>query len=208
MKRKERAPLVYSELERLYPNAYCELFHKSDFQLLIATILSAQCTDERVNMVTPVLFEQFPLPELMAKAPVAKLEKIIHSTGFYKNKAKNIKQCATSIMEEYNGIIPRTIDELITLAGVGRKTANVLLGNAYNINHGVVVDTHVKRLSNHLALTKHPDPIKIEQDLMKIFPREKWTQLSHLLIFHGRRVCNARKPNCPECTLRPLCSKK
>lgn len=208
MKRAEKAPLVYKELERLYPNAHCELYHKNDFQLLIATILSAQCTDERVNMVTPVLFKKYPTPQKMSQAPLADLEDIIRSTGFFKNKAKNIKGCATGIVEQYNNVIPRDIEQLIQLPGVGRKTANVLLGNAYNINSGVVVDTHVRRISKLLKLTRHDDPVKIEKDLMKIFAQKQWTQLSHLLIFHGRRVCNARKPDCANCTLRQYCSKK
>lgn len=208
MKRKDKAPLVYAELERLYPNAHCELYHENDFQLLIATILSAQCTDVRVNMVTPYLFKEYPTCFKMAEAPISKLEEIIRSTGFYKNKAKNIKGCASTLVKSYEGEIPRDIDKLVHLPGVGRKTANVLLGNAYNINSGVVVDTHVKRLSNHLGLTRKSDPVKIEQDLIKIFPRESWTQLSHLLIFHGRRVCDARKPNCEICTLRNFCTKK
>ncbi len=207
MRRAEKAPLIFTELNRLYPNAYCELEHNSDFQLLIATILSAQCTDERVNMVTPTLFDHYPDAASMATASLEHLEEIIRSTGFFKNKAKNIKGCAQTIMEKFSGNIPRTIDELTQLPGVGRKTANVLLGNAYNINSGIVVDTHVKRLSKLLGLTRHDDPVKIEKDLMKIFPRHNWTKLSHLLIFHGRRVCKARKPACESCSLRQFCNK-
>jgi endonuclease-3 len=207
MKRAEKAPLIYTELQRLYPNAHCELYHQNDFQLLIATILSAQCTDERVNMVTPILFESYPTAQKLAIAELDDLERIIRSTGFFKNKAKNIKGCAQAIVNKHQGVIPKDINELVKLPGVGRKTANVLLGNAYNINSGIVVDTHVKRISNLLGLTRHDDPIKIEKDLMKVFPRDQWTQLSHLLIFHGRRVCNARKPNCSQCTLRQHCRK-
>lgn len=208
MKKKERAELVIEKLKEVYPNAHCELYHENPFQLLIATILSAQCTDERVNMVTPNLFKKYPTPKKMAAAPQEDIEKIIHSTGFYKNKAKNIISCASDLQTKYKGDLPKDIDKLVALAGVGRKTANVVLGNAFNINEGIVVDTHVKRITNLLGLTKNDDPIKIEKDLVKLFQRDDWTDISHLLIFHGRRRCIARRPQCDLCELAYLCPSK
>lgn len=205
MKKTDRATAVYQHLHQEFPDAHCELYHNSPFELLIATILSAQCTDVRVNMVTPVLFKKYPSPEKLAAAKQSDVEKIIHSTGFYKNKATNIINCARDIHEKYKGEIPRTIEELTALAGVGRKTANVVLGNAFNLNYGIVVDTHVKRITNLLGLTKSDNPEKIEEDLMKLFPREQWTELSHLLIFLGRRTCIARRPKCDECCLNKIC---
>jgi endonuclease III len=205
MKKLEKAAEIYLRLEKAHPNAHCELNHEGPFQLLIATILSAQCTDVRVNMVTPHLFKRYPTPQDLSFANQADVESIIHSTGFYKNKAKNIIACSKELITRFNGEVPKTIEELSSLAGVGRKTANVVLSNCFNINHGVVVDTHVKRITGLLRLTKNTDPEKIEQDLMKLFPRDNWGMLSHLLIFHGRRTCIARRPMCDLCQLIELC---
>ena len=192
-------------LKKYYPNAHCALDHNTDFQLLIATILSAQCTDERVNQVTPQLFALYPDPFLMAKAPIEKVEKLIHSTGFYKNKAKNIINCAKSLVSHHKGRIPRTVEELTALAGVGRKTANVVLGNAYGIASGIVVDTHVSRLAQRFGWTKAKTPEQIEKDLLKLIPTKDWILISHLLIFHGRQKCKARKPDCKTCFLQSTC---
>lgn len=202
-----RADEIYKRLQKLYPDAHCALEHADAFQLIIATILSAQCTDDRVNMVTPILFARFPTPQAMAQADIAELEQIVRSTGFYRNKAKSIKECARGITERFGGQVPRTMDELLSLRGVARKTANVVLGNAYGINEGIVVDTHVGRLSHRMGLTKHGDKeaVKIEQDLIKLFDRDRWTMLAHLLIFHGRQVCAARKPACDRCPLSDIC---
>lgn len=205
LKKQEKAAEIYRRLEVQHPNAHCELDHEGPFQLLIATILSAQCTDVRVNMVTPQLFQKYPHPMDLAKAKQSDVEKIIHSTGFYKNKAKNIISCAQELVTRFDSEVPKTIEELASLAGVGRKTANVVLSNCFNINYGVVVDTHVKRITALLGLTKSVIPEKIEQDLMKLFPRENWGMLSHLIIFHGRRTCIARRPQCDLCTLIDLC---
>ena len=205
MKKSDKAVEVLKRLDAKYPDAHCELDHETPFQLLIATILSAQCTDVRVNMVTPVLFKQYPTPKKLAQAEQSDVEEIIRSTGFYKAKAKNIIGCAQGLIDHHKGEVPRTIEELAALPGVGRKTANVVLGNCFNINEGVVVDTHVRRISNLLGLTKHQDPEKIEQDLMKLFPQDMWCQSSHLLIFHGRRTCIARRPQCDLCVLADLC---
>lgn len=205
MKKHDLAAEIYRRLERLYPDAHCELNHENAFQLLIATILSAQCTDVRVNMVTPALFKKYPTPSHLAKAKLEDVERLIHSTGFYKNKAKNIIACCQSLVSDFDSNVPQTIEELSSLAGVGRKTANVVISNCFGINHGVVVDTHVKRISTLLKLTKSDTPEKIETDLMKLFPVEKWGMLSHLLIFHGRRTCIARRPQCDLCELLDLC---
>ncbi len=205
MKKNEKATEIYKRLHKLYPDAHCELDHKNAFELLVATILSAQCTDVRVNMVTPHLFKKYPTPEKLAKADQLDVEEIIRSTGFYKNKAKNIISCASELVARFKSEIPQSIEELSSLAGVGRKTANVVLGNIYNINEGVVVDTHVKRITNLLGLTKHEDPEKIEQDLMKLYPQDSWCELSHLFIFLGRRTCIARRPQCDLCVLNDLC---
>jgi endonuclease-3 len=201
------APLVVKHLAADYPDVTCALENESAFELLIATILSAQCTDERVNMVTPELFRRWPTPEKMAQAPIEQLEKVIHSTGFYRNKAKNIKACSRDLAENHNGEVPRDMDAMIALAGVGRKTANVVLGTAYGMSTGVVVDTHVTRLSNRLGLTKHTDATKIEQDLMRLVPQQEWVDFAHRMIHHGRRICSARKPKCPECSMREFCPK-
>ena len=196
---------ILDVLRTTYPDAHCELDHKGAFQLLIATILSAQCTDVRVNMVTPALFKKYPDAKTLAAAKQEDVEDVIRSTGFFRNKAKNLIAAAQAIVREHDSEVPRDLDNLTHLPGVGRKTANVVLGNAYGIEAGVVVDTHVARLSKRLGLTKHTDPVKIEKDLMKVIPRDAWTLWSHLLIWHGRRRCSARKPDCPNCELRTLC---
>jgi endonuclease III len=193
-------------LKRTYPNAKCSLDFKNPLQLIVATILSAQCTDERVNIVTKSLFKKYRKAEDYAAVPQETLEKEIQSTGFYRNKAKSIRSMAQSLIDKHNGKVPQTMEELVDLAGVGRKTANVVLGNAFDKNIGVVVDTHVTRVSNRLDLTDHEtDAVKIEQDLMQIVPQEEWTLWSHLLIAHGRAICQARKPKCNVCPLLDYC---
>ncbi len=204
---KKRAGRLYRDLQKLYPDATCALEHRDPFELLVATILSAQCTDKRVNMVTPALFKKYPTPEAMAKAKQADIEKLIQSTGFFRNKAKSLKGAGVAITANHDGKVPDTMDELLELPGVARKTANVVLGNASGKNEGVVVDTHVGRLANRMGLTKQKDPKKIELDLIPLFPRKNWTMLSHLLIWHGRAVCSARKPLCDECKLAKDCRK-
>jgi len=199
------ASAVYSILASLYPDAHCELDHQGAWQLLVATILSAQCTDRRVNMVTPRLFETWPTPPDLAAAPQEEVEDVIRTTGFFRNKARNLIAMAGALVDRHHGRVPDTLDDLVQLPGVGRKTANVILGNALGINAGVVVDTHVQRLAARLGLTRETDPVKIEQDLMALFPQESWTMLSHLLIWHGRRVCHARRPRCTDCALAVLC---
>ncbi|MFO7632833.1 MAG: endonuclease III [Caldilinea sp.] len=201
----ERIGPILALLRAEYPDAQCALDHRNALELLVATILSAQCTDERVNKVTPALFAKYPDAYAFAGADRAELEEMIRSTGFYRNKAKSVQEACQRIVHEYNGEVPASMAELLTLAGVARKTANVVLGVAYQIAEGIVVDTHVKRLSNRLGLTTQNDPEKIERDLLAITPREEWIDLSHLLIFHGRRVCDARKPNCASCVIRHLC---
>jgi endonuclease-3 len=196
---------VFSRLKREYPDAHTELDFETPLQLVIATILSAQCTDKRVNMVTPLLFRTFPTAAALADAPPEKLEEIIRSTGFFRNKTKSLIGLGKALVERHHGEVPDTMDALVKLPGVGRKTANVILGNAFGKNEGVVVDTHVARVSHRLGLTKETDPVKIEQDLMPLFPRENWTLLAHLLIFHGRRVCVARVPKCEICVLNDIC---
>jgi endonuclease III len=203
--RVERAAEVYELLLEEYPDAHCELTFTDAYRLAVATILSAQTTDVRVNMVTPVLFERYPDAESLANAQQEDVEEIVRTTGFFRNKARNIIGFARGLMREHDGVVPQTIAELSALPGVGRKTANVVLGNAFDINEGMVVDTHIKRLSTLLAFTKEKTPEKIERDLMKIFPSERWTMLAHLLIWHGRRVCDAKKPRCEACTISHLC---
>jgi endonuclease-3 len=203
--RTARAAEVYELLAEEYPKAHCELDFTDPFQLAVATILSAQTTDERVNMVTPELFRRYPDAGALAAAHQEDVEEIIRSTGFFRNKAKNIIGFARGVVEEHDGDVPGTMAELAVLPGVGRKTANVILGNAFGVNEGVVVDTHVKRLASLLAFTAEHTPEKIERDLMGLFPRERWTMLSHLLIWHGRRVCDARKPRCEACAVSHLC---
>ena len=192
-------------LKKNYPDAHCELDHKNEFELLIATILSAQCTDVRVNIVTKVLFEKFPTAEMLATAPRSELEEIIRSIGFFKNKAKNIQECAQILVQQFKSTVPKSIEQLVKLPGVGRKTANVVLGNAFGITSGIVVDTHVMRLSKRFRWTKSLDPKVIEQDLMKIIEHKDWIIISHLLIWHGRRVCKARSPQCNSCFLFDAC---
>jgi endonuclease-3 len=200
-----RMPEILRLLHAEYPDAHCELNFSNALELLIATILSAQCTDERVNQVTPVLFARYPDAKALAEADTAELESIIHSTGFFRNKAKNVQAAARRIIEAYGGEVPNNMADLLTLGGVARKTANVVLGNAFGIADGVVVDTHVKRLSERLGLSGEIAPEKIERDLMQLAPLDEWIDLAHLLTFHGRRVCYARKPNCAGCVIRHLC---
>lgn len=200
-----RALTVYTRLEKLYPDAHCELYYRNPFELAVATVLSAQCTDKRVNMVTPVLFARFPDARSLATAPVPVVEKIILSTGFFRNKARSIIGLARVVVEQHGGVLPETMEDLVALPGIGRKTANVVLGNAFGKNEGVVVDTHIARLSQRLGFTRHNDAVKIERALAVLFPRESWTQLAHLLIWHGRRICSARKPRCAECSVASLC---
>lgn len=204
---KSFAAKVARQLAADYPDADCALGHQTPFELLIATILSAQCTDARVNMVTPALFKKYPNAAAMAVAPIASLEKLIQSTGFYRNKAKNIKGCSQALVRDHDGEVPGDLESLVKLPGVGRKTANVVLGVAYEVASGVVVDTHVGRLSRRLGLTKHDDPEKVEQDLMEALPPNEWVTFAHRMILHGRAVCGARKPKCPECRLADLCPK-
>lgn len=201
----ERLPEIIRRLRRVHPDARCALDHRNAFELLVATILSAQCTDERVNQVTPALFARYPTPAAMAAADRAELEEAIRPTGFYRNKARHIQEAAQRIAHDFGGEVPASMEALTTLPGVARKTANVVLGVAYGLAEGIVVDTHVARLANRLGLSRQTDPNKIEQDLMAITPREEWIDLAHLLIFHGRRVCTARKPDCPNCVLNDLC---
>jgi endonuclease III len=200
-----RVRSIVDALEELYPDVDCELDRETPFQLVCATILSAQCTDERVNMVTPELFRRYPTPEAMAKAPLPALEKIIRSTGFFRQKAKSLKGTAQGILTRFGGEVPRTLAELTTLPGVARKTANVVLGTAFGLAEGIVVDTHIQRLAMRLGLTRAKEPKGIEQDLMKALPHDTWIRMGHQLIWHGRRVCFARKPSCGECTLASFC---
>jgi endonuclease-3 len=205
--RRAQAARVVKRLKADYPGATCALENETPFELLVATILSAQCTDARVNMVTPELFRKWPTAAAMARAPIKELEKVIQSTGFYRNKAKNIKAASTAIAEQHDDEVPRNMEELVALPGVGRKTANVVLGTAFDVATGVVVDTHVTRLSNRLGLTQHKDAVKIEHDLMDILPQKEWVDFSHRMIFHGRQVCVARKPRCPRCSMVAFCPK-
>lgn len=207
MNKEKQAKDIIRILRRTYPDAHCALNHANPFELLIATILSAQCTDERVNIVTADLFRNFRTPQDFVDLPQEELEEHIRSTGFFRNKAKNIKAACERIVNEYGGEVPQNMDDLLTLGGVARKTANVVLGNAFGIASGVVVDTHVKRLSNRLGLTKQKDPVKIEKDLEKLVPKKDWVMFSHWLIYHGRQVCNARKPDCDNCVLEKICPK-
>ncbi|HEV8362010.1 MAG TPA: endonuclease III [Gemmatimonadaceae bacterium] len=200
-----RAAEIYRRLSQLYPEAHCELDYGNPYELLVATILSAQTTDKRVNMVTPTLFAKYPDVEALARAKPADVEEIIKSTGFFRAKTKSIIGMAGAVVDMHNAKVPSTLSLLVTLPGVGRKTANVVLGNAFDVNEGVVVDTHVARLSKRLDFTREDDPVKIEQALMRLFPHEQWTMLSHLLIWHGRRICFARKPKCGDCVVAELC---
>ena len=201
----EYAATIYDRLAAHYPDAHCALTFTSPFQLLIATILSAQCTDKRVNMVTPSLFARYPTPTALAMASPRELERVIRSTGFFRTKAKSLVGMAAALAEHHDSRVPEEMDALVKLPGVGRKTANVILGNAYDKNEGVVVDTHVGRVTNRLGLTAQTDPVKVEQDLVKLVPRQRWTMLSHLLIEHGRQICAARRPKCEICFLNDIC---
>ncbi len=201
------AKRILAQLRKHWPEAACSLSHHSPLQLLVATILSAQCTDVRVNLVTPSLFRQFPMARDFAEADLEQLEKAIQSTGFYHTKAKNIQGCCRILLEKYGGTVPADLDALLELPGVGRKTANVVLGNAFGLVCGVVVDTHVSRLARRIGFSKEKTPEKIEQDLMRLFPEDTWVELSHLLIQLGRGFCTARKPNCPDCPIRKDCPK-
>ncbi|HJZ83666.1 MAG TPA: endonuclease III [Polyangia bacterium] len=201
----KRVAAILAALDEHHPDAHCELDHKNAFQLVVATILSAQCTDKRVNLVTPALFARFPDARALAQAEPAQLEDMIRSTGFFRNKTKSLIAMARRLVEAHGGAVPRTMDELTQLPGVARKTANVVLGTAFGVAAGVVVDTHVARLAPRLGLSRHDEPEKIEQDLMKKIPRERWIRFAHQLIWHGRRVCFARTPNCGGCRLAPYC---
>ncbi|MCH2595744.1 MAG: endonuclease III [Pirellulales bacterium] len=202
---KNHAAKVLRRLKADYPEAPCALVHRTPFQLLIATILSAQCTDERVNRVTKDLFRKYKTPQDFAMAPLKAIEKAVQSTGFYRNKAKNIKACSTALAENHSGKVPQDLEALVKLAGVGRKTANVVLGTAFGQASGVVVDTHVGRLSRRLGLTRHKDAVKVEKDLMQLLPKKEWIQFSHRMIYHGRAVCAARRPCCESCSMKPFC---
>jgi len=203
-----RVVAILTKLDEAYPDANCELKHENAFQLLISTILSAQCTDVRVNQVAETLYKKYPDAKAFAYATPSELEMEIRPTGFFRNKTKSVMGASKAILDNFGGEVPRTMEEILTLPGVARKTANVVLGTAYGIASGVVVDTHVLRLSKRLDLTRNDDPKKVEQDLMKIIPEKKWIQFSHQIIWHGRRVCHARKPKCIECNLESLCYSK
>lgn len=205
LRAKRDAGKIVRRLKVDFPDVTCALQHRSPFQLLIATILSAQCTDKRVNLVTKDLFRKYRTPAALATAPLRDIEKAVQSTGFFRNKAKNIKACSTNLIEKHGGKVPRDLESLVALAGVGRKTANVVLGTAYGLPAGVVVDTHVGRLSRRLGLTAETDPVKVERDLMQLLPKKEWIGFSHRMIYHGRAVCSARKPNCDTCSMFSLC---
>ncbi len=205
--KKEKLPELIKGLKKLYPKTKTALAYNNAFELLCAVILSAQCTDKRVNMVTPALFKKFPTVQAMAAADITDIEAIIKSTGFYHAKAKSILETSKKLVKDFNGVVPNTMEQMLTLRGVARKTANVVLQDFYGISVGVVVDTHVKRLAYRMGLTKNTDPVKVEQDLMKLMPQKEWHWISHGLIWHGRGVCFARGPKCEECTLNKLCPK-
>jgi endonuclease III len=205
---RRRTTQILAILKRTYPDAHCALHFTTPLELLIATILSAQCTDERVNQVTPALFARCPDAKSLAEISQNELEKIIHSTGFYRAKARSLRSCAASLVADHQGKVPKTMEALHKLAGVGRKTANVVLGNAFGLAEGVVVDTHVGRLSRRMGLTRHLDPVKVESALVRLIPKEDWTLVSHLLIAHGRKRCNARKPDCAQCEVKKLCPQR
>ena len=200
-----RLQQILEVFQKTWGHAVCELDFENAYQLTTATILSAQSTDKRVNMVTPALFERFPTPDMLAKADPGELETLVHSTGFFRAKSRNLLGMARMVVEKFGGEIPRTMDEMVQLPGVARKTGNVVLGTAYGIPSGIAVDTHVKRVTNKLALTKESNPVKIERDLIAQVPRDRWIDFSHQVIWHGRRICHARKPDCGECPLMPLC---
>jgi len=202
--KKVRAKVIYRQLSKSYPNVRCELDYKNAFQLLVATVLSAQCTDKRVNQTTPALFKKYPNPKKMAKADLKDIQKLVKSTGFFRAKARNIKGLSNEIMEEFNGMVPSNLEDLITLPGVGRKTANVVLGHAFGIP-GITVDTHFGRLSRRFGWSKQNNPVKIEFEVGELIPQKEWTNLSQRMIWHGRRVCHSRKPACGACALAKLC---
>ncbi|HKI81805.1 MAG TPA: endonuclease III [Pseudodesulfovibrio sp.] len=208
MNKKDRATEIFNRLSKRYPSPKPALDYTNPWELLVATALSAQCTDERVNKVTPVFFERWPEIKDAAEADVTEIEEVVRSTGFFRNKAKNIKAAAQRIMNDYNGEVPRTMAELITLGGVARKTASIVLANAFGVNEGIAVDTHVKRLAFRMGLTAKTEPVQVEKDLMPLFPREIWGDVNHLLVFFGREVCPARKPKCDICELNDICPKK
>jgi endonuclease-3 len=199
---------ILEELRKAYPDVVCALNHRNAWELTVATILSAQCTDVRVNLVTPALFKAFPTPKAMAAASLPELEELVRTTGFFRNKAKNIRGAAQVVVRDFQGKVPQTMEEILTLPGVARKTGNVVLGSFYGIASGVVVDTHVLRLSRRLELTKATAPVQVERDLVKIIPQDRWIQFSHELIHHGRAICVSRKPRCVDCTLEKLCNSK
>jgi endonuclease-3 len=202
----ERIAAILDALRKTYPGVVCALHHRSAWELTVATILSAQCTDVRVNLVTPALFKTFPTPKAMAAASLPELEELIRTTGFFRNKAKSIQGAARIVVEEFGGKVPQTMEEILRLPGVARKTGNVVLGSWFNVTSGVVVDTHVMRISRRLELTQATSPEKVEQDLMKIIPQDRWIDFSHEIIHHGRQICMARKPHCVDCTLEKLCN--
>ena len=202
---QKRISMILRRLQKAYPHVECALHHRNVFELLVATILSAQCTDEMVNKITPALFARYPTPQALAEAKREDVEQLIHSTGFYRNKAKSIQGAAQVLVDEFDGAVPREMDELLTLPGVARKTANVVRGVCFGLADGIVVDTHVRRISQRLGLTENDDPAKIEQDLMQMIPKAKWIDFAHQLIWHGRRVCTAKKPKCEECVLLDVC---
>jgi endonuclease-3 len=203
---KQRVRKIREGLLKLYPDAHCALHHANALELLVATILSAQCTDERVNKVTPALFKKYPDAKAFAESKQADLEEMIRSTGFFRNKATNIRACCKAIVEQHGGEVPRSMEDLVPLPGIGRKTANVILGNAFGIP-GIPVDTHVGRLSRRMGLTENEDPVKVEYDLMTLIPKDEWTMFGHRMIFHGRQICQSRKPKCEECILNKVCPK-
>jgi endonuclease-3 len=207
MKKQDQANNVYDKLLEKWPDAHCELEHKNAYELLIATILSAQSTDKKVNEVTDVLFKRYKGPHELGQADIGEVEDIIRATGFYKNKAKNIVKCSQELVEKHNGAVPKSIEELVVLPGVGKKTANVVLANAFNINLGIAVDTHVKRIAKLLGLTDNTDPLKVEEDLKKLYPQENWNMVTHLMIFLGRRICTAKKQYCDICPVSDICPK-
>jgi endonuclease-3 len=202
---KRQADKVLRRLRRDYPDAECALNYDSPVQLLVATILSAQCTDVRVNLVTKKLFAKYPTAEALSRIPLSRLEQLVKSTGFFRNKAKNIRACCQQLVEDHDGNVPQNLDILVQLPGVGRKTANVVLGTAYGLTTGVVVDTHVGRISRRLGLTAENDPVRAERDLMKCLPKKEWVLYSHRVIHHGRRVCKARRPMCDDCSMADIC---
>lgn len=205
MKTKKQAIEIIETMKKMYPDATCSLDFKTPFQMTIAVMLSAQCTDERVNKTTPYLFEKYGTPEKMAEADIKDLEEIIHPCGFYKNKAKNMKACSQMLVQEFNGIVPQNMEELQKLPGVGRKSANVIMLEAFHNPQGIAVDTHAKRISNKMGFSKQTEPEKIEQDLLKVFPKEYYYDVNHLFVWHGRNTCDARKPNCTDCDVKKYC---